>query len=523
MVKLWQSILALFVLATSVFAVPGEDTTPFAYVSAIDSENFLQARVLGQSIRDSDTEQDMVALCSEDVTAGMRKILTNEGWQVRDMKILAYDSTGSPGVNLRDFPRVYAWTLTEYEKIVYLEPGMLVYQNLDDLFRCEDFCAAFEDSDLFSTDVMVVRPSTQTFRTMIAEIAGSKKYAVQNDMIIINHHYIDLKEMGMFDKNGAHEPCSERNRDEGSLEYLQYCRYQRLPAGYHASSSIYYAKGKWIMPESELFVINFDLDFAQPWHWATYALFDLNWFWLDFRRRLPTHEADHLIQYTAEVESSISPWGIMPLVIAIIGFITRVFWWPYCQIVFEDPYVTNVLRRYVNQQSVWWTHYGLLAFFVSFVWAFEQISPTAWPWIAWIYLILWMSLIFGTITVFMCRHAYVLGGYSRIEGSVTKLEVEFLHSRAILESVVWALAWILMFYTSIFIPYNIARFWTRVQAFACLLVFYMALIHTGSRRLLTIWFQQGMQSYTSVPRTRGDGVVRGGREIYHHGNLHRRS
>ena len=58
------------------------------------------------------------------------------------------------------FTKFYAWTLTDFDKVVYLDSDMIVLQNIDDLFQKDELSAAPDVGwpDCFNSGLMVLKP-----------------------------------------------------------------------------------------------------------------------------------------------------------------------------------------------------------------------------------------------------------------------------------------------------------------------------------------------------------------------------
>ncbi|CAF1627094.1 unnamed protein product, partial [Didymodactylos carnosus] len=67
------------------------------------------------------------------------------------------------------FTKFHCWTLTQYQKCVFLDADCLVMQSVDDLFEREEFSAAPDAGwpDCFNSGVFVYRPSRDTFKQLV--------------------------------------------------------------------------------------------------------------------------------------------------------------------------------------------------------------------------------------------------------------------------------------------------------------------------------------------------------------------
>lgn len=71
--------------------------------------------------------------------------------------------------------KLRAWTLTQFEKCVFLDADTLILQNVDDLFQREELSAAPDIGwpDMFNSGVFVFLPSRTTYENLLTH---AKKY-----------------------------------------------------------------------------------------------------------------------------------------------------------------------------------------------------------------------------------------------------------------------------------------------------------------------------------------------------------
>lgn len=60
------------------------------------------------------------------------------------------------------------WSLTEYDKIVFLDSDMMVEHNLDELFEQEELSAVPDIfTPPFNAGLMVLKPNKETYQSML--------------------------------------------------------------------------------------------------------------------------------------------------------------------------------------------------------------------------------------------------------------------------------------------------------------------------------------------------------------------
>ena len=257
----------------------GEKSKGEAYVTLLYGDNPLPVRVLGLSLKLSGTQHEMIALCTEDVTMQSRRILENDGWTVKSIETITSPYSNCPRQYSKSFSKLLIWTLTEYRRIVFLDSDTLVYANIDELFRCGKFCAAYRHSDLFNAGVLVVKPDLQEYKNLMSKIGIYPSYD-SADQGFLNYYYRRLMFAPMFNASNHH--------------YQE--ELMRLPALYNADISQYYVYTSRFFPLVRYKVLHHTLGPVKPWRWWAYPIFDLNWHWVELRDKLlPSNDTDGLM------------------------------------------------------------------------------------------------------------------------------------------------------------------------------------------------------------------------------------
>ena len=247
-----------------------------AYVTLMYGGFILGARVLGQSLRETGTAKDLVALCTRTVSAETIRVLQADGWIINYV-----DNIPNPysGLSKRGdyfsgaYSKIHIWNMTNYERVVYLDSDVLVMSNIDHMFDCGTFCAAFRHSDLFNSGTMVIEPSTAVFEDMIERIPSISSYD-KSDQGFLNEYFKEpLISASFFN-------WSDHSRNHQLM---------RMPAGLNSDVGMYYINSRWNIPKSEVRIIHYTLGPIKPWFWWTDFLFDLNWHWTAVRKRLPQY------------------------------------------------------------------------------------------------------------------------------------------------------------------------------------------------------------------------------------------
>ena len=137
-------------------------------------------RVLIRSIKRHGSRHPMVVMITPEVPEVVRETLRLEGAIVKEVEPLTAKGTLFTRNSLA-FTKLRAWSLTEYERVVFLDADMLPVENLDVLFEHDacgaDLCAV-RNPDFtgniqkyaLNSAIFVLRPDVTILRDMLAEL-----------------------------------------------------------------------------------------------------------------------------------------------------------------------------------------------------------------------------------------------------------------------------------------------------------------------------------------------------------------
>ena len=371
-----------------------------AYVTLLYDGFLLGVRVLGQSLRDTGTNKDLVVVCTETVSENDRAILRSDGWIIRSVKTVEspYEGSSSPGDYFKgSYTKLFIWSMTEYERLVYLDADVMVLANIDHLFDCGTFCAAFRHSDLFNTGVLVIEPSTRIYKDMLEKVQKFSSYDL-GDQGFLNVYFKDVMYASMFN-------WSDQTRQKKPM---------RMSGRLNGDMGMYYAYSRWVLPEKEIKVIHYSLGPVKPWKWwtLTSGLFDLSLIWQDSRKRLPkyAYDKDNYRWW------NLLFWGPFPLLIVL--FISFKLLSRYLKILCWITSITKVLtfcacsrkliRRILPLTIL------LLSYYLSFRTVPETMEPRQAEYVFWLWSNFFM-LFFSSIIFQFYHFSKTLDGgfYSR--------------------------------------------------------------------------------------------------------------
>ena len=327
----------------------------------------------------------------------------------------------------RHFVKVQTWLLTEYRRVILIDSDAIVLRNIDALFSCGKFCAAYRHSDLFNTGVVVLKPSVDTFMNICRNIQtiGS---STNGDQGFLNYFYKDLKRGSLFSEEGS----AVTNREQ----------FQRLPAHYNGDVSIFYLLNEWrYLDAEEPYVLHYTLGPVKPWKWWSYPLFSLNWKWKSIRDRLPP------TQLTEPSLSSCVTW--LPLALLLVVALSSKFWFIHYSTC--ASFAVRWSSRYVNPVSGCCTGIvPVVMLLTACRWAFTVVPITMSPSAAWTCFGSWILLFFFVPFSAYCHLAYMFGMHVPLEKENTSIvsckQSSVTPLRIMLEATLWLAVSVTLFY-----------------------------------------------------------------------------
>ncbi|KAH9323004.1 hypothetical protein KI387_017643 [Taxus chinensis] len=247
--------------------------TSEAYVTLLYGDEFvLGVRVLGKSIRNTGTTKDMVVLVSDGVSPYAVHLLEVDGWIVEHIQLLANPNHKRPKRFWGVYTKLKIFNMTNYKKVVYLDADTVVLRSIEDLFKCQKFCANLKHSERLNSGVMVVEPSESVFNDMMTKVNTLPSYT-GGDQGFLNSYYADFPNAHLFEPNLSQEQL--KSRPEPSME--------RLSTLYNADVGLYMLANKWMVDANELLVVHYTLGPLKPWDWWTAWLLKPVDLWQDVR------------------------------------------------------------------------------------------------------------------------------------------------------------------------------------------------------------------------------------------------
>ncbi|KAF9614268.1 hypothetical protein IFM89_016560 [Coptis chinensis] len=221
-----------------------------------DYEFYVATRVMLRSLTKLKVNADVVVIASIDVPLNWVRTMEKED----GAKVVRVQNLNNPYMKQDNFNnrfkltlnKLYAWTLTQYDRVVMLDSDNLFLQKTDELFQCGQFCAAFINPCIFHTGLFALQPSMEVFKDMLHELEIGRENPDGADQGFLTSYFSDLLDQPLF-----HPPLNG-TKLKGTY---------RLPLGYQMDASYYYLQLRWSIPCGPNSVITFpSAPWLKPWY-----------------------------------------------------------------------------------------------------------------------------------------------------------------------------------------------------------------------------------------------------------------
>ncbi|KAK9478342.1 glycosyl transferase family 64 domain-containing protein [Lipomyces japonicus] len=203
---------------TQIDDVPGNFTGKAAFVTSIClHDDFVPVRTLVHSIAETKTTADILVLVINSLSETERNQLTTLGAKLVDTSLINVDIEDVPtseqekavqdekikkqkesglvddSKNERRVCKInfiQAWRLTEYDRLLFVQPETLVLQNIDEVFQEVPFAATLELGGIIDDSIMLVQPSMELYKELKNVLV--KSWQVPNDIGFLNYFFKDI-------------------------------------------------------------------------------------------------------------------------------------------------------------------------------------------------------------------------------------------------------------------------------------------------------------------------------------------
>ncbi|GAQ86239.1 Glycosyl transferase [Klebsormidium nitens] len=239
-----------------------------------DYEFYIATRVMLKSLQSFHPKADTVILASVGVPVPWLNKLAEEGHRIVVVSDVP-NPFASPESHfqhrfLHTFNKLLGWSLTEYKRVVMLDADNLFLQNIDELFQCGKFCAAFINPCTYHTGLFVLEPSNATLSNMLSRIASTPNRDGA-DQGFLTEYYPNTKMLM--------SPMFDAPVDGSVLDGEMY----RLHFGYQMDAGYYYLSHAWHIPCPNKVVTFPSVPLLKPWYWWSYPVLPLGTWWHQHR------------------------------------------------------------------------------------------------------------------------------------------------------------------------------------------------------------------------------------------------
>lgn len=179
--------------------------TKQTYVTLLSSDDFVIGVImLHLSLKAVNAQYPLFVLCSDSISKSSVNLLKKH--HILCKKLSEHICVDTTKVNIasgydhwnRTFDKLYVWTLTEYDKVVYLDSDMQVVRNIDFLFEKPHMSAVIADQwnepglKKLNSGLIVIEPNLEEFDGM-KQLWESGAINLKNvgDQDIIRAYYLN--------------------------------------------------------------------------------------------------------------------------------------------------------------------------------------------------------------------------------------------------------------------------------------------------------------------------------------------
>ncbi|KAL5705752.1 UDP-glucuronate:xylan alpha-glucuronosyltransferase 2 [Ranunculus cassubicifolius] len=132
------------------------------------SESYVCGAItLAQSLLQTGTKRDLVMLLDSSISPSKRDALTAAGWKLRFIKRIRNPKAEKGSYNEYNYSKFRLWQLTDYDKVIFIDADIVVLRSIDLLFHFPQMSATGNDGSIFNSGIMVIEPSSCTFKTLM--------------------------------------------------------------------------------------------------------------------------------------------------------------------------------------------------------------------------------------------------------------------------------------------------------------------------------------------------------------------
>ena len=235
------------------------------------------------TLADTNTTRDRLVLVTHDTPPHIRALYESHGLTVRQIAGGVYSDQCAFKFNkLHAFDKQL---LPEYDRVIYLEPDVLLVYNIDHLFQCGHFCMVYSSLFHFTDSLLVIRPDSATHARLLQQYSQLQLGRLWSGTTWCPEHswWFFLAAFGEIEAAPLFDPAA--GQSELPL--------QRLTSSYCLNAMTWYEFFSYRLLRGPAFRNYTDADgipaYAigwtglKPYNWATGLFFNLQWMWAEER------------------------------------------------------------------------------------------------------------------------------------------------------------------------------------------------------------------------------------------------
>lgn len=171
----------------------------YTYVCVLSTNNYLEGvLVLNENLKKLNSKYPLLCIINETISEESKKILTKFNIKYKLLNKINYDIENIKFSHWKNtFDKLNIFSLTEYEKIIYLDLDFLILSNIDHLFSIDKFSMVSDCQDekkYYCSALMIIKPNITDYNNLIKICMNNlnNKVADIGDQDIINSYFENI-------------------------------------------------------------------------------------------------------------------------------------------------------------------------------------------------------------------------------------------------------------------------------------------------------------------------------------------
>lgn len=193
------------------------------YVCALSTDNYLDGvLVLNENLKFLGSKYPLLCLINENISRSTIETLDYFDIKYKIIKKINYiNHNEANDYWIYTFDKLNVFSLTDYEKVVYLDSDLLILENLDHLFECPTPSMSLDlpwYNDRYNTGIMVITPNIYDYNRLKCDALKSDVLKRQiSDQDIINEYFDNITPLSF-----GYNMVRRITEDEESCDFFDY-------------------------------------------------------------------------------------------------------------------------------------------------------------------------------------------------------------------------------------------------------------------------------------------------------------